>query len=1173
MTPLPPSLQCVLCSTCLAAGVVLGGEAPDDPVTGRLLSSGWRFGRTFNVADGKTGNKLADVLDVALFNGRVVLRYKHAGGTIIGRIKGRQLQGRYFQQNIEGDIVLVFNAELTRATGWRHVATGDTNGRLEVWLERTGPASYDQPIRSLADIRLDGPSKYDDTLKSRGVSDLVLYGMRKRNVCVLMRYYNTSDSPTEGITHYLTLPESDAHQQVLSLDVAPRPARVHELASGQRVAELHIPPLPAGGCAFAYWTANMILSHARLMPDGDSILPLENLPSPLKEQYLAADRKLALDSREVIEAAAEAARDADGALALIRGAHYKVMDALYYKACGWPSVDQVLRHGHGVCGDYSRVVMALCRKNGIPCRTVYGFAAPGNMDETDFAFGYVDHAWNEAYLPGYGWMQFDTTNNDSKKNRDWTIGYIDANHIIWERRTGEQRPRGRRTTNPGMHAWKWRWDRYWSKAAAIEAEPLSAWADRLARAATWNEIARQLATTDDSTRHALTAALLCAAGSTPTLNEHLTRQETDTNALGRTLRLLAAAAGLGNRVAYWFFLAADNGALPDAHRQFWREAGSAFTETESWRDVEERLALPSVGHCAKIVPLEVLEVEPQRGSGLYRISALREFPEHSVYDERLQSLTHDRALPVSWAFGLAADGRTLFVSERNGGRILRVGLDTDTITPGRLQGVETEALRGLTATPGGMLLAATGTAILQVDPATWKATEVHQADTDILALARAPDALYVTYDRQPRIAVLNPESFVEVRSLDIPVTERRGVRGMTVRGRELWLTDTGNRRILVMDRGSGRVTTRFFSRYEHYVNGLAFVGDRLYATHSFNSESRLCTTYWEELPGPGQPVRSARYRVKIRYRCSLRNRSDEATGRVTLSLPVLLGTPRQRVESVEFVGADAEAVSRTAGERTATFVRETLPPKKEWAAGWDAVATLDSFLYSPTPETAGLLEETPDDVREAYGCDTPVFGLGEESIKEHLQKCCPAEEKNALAVALAIRSYVFDRLYVRTLKPEQWRSGAGVLDQGFGSNEEYARAFVALCRAKGLAARVCGLHAIPNSPGLRGVVLNQTRNDKYVRVWAEVFLPRIGWVPLEMEIEDRGDRGPHGSRFLFGLTWRYVQMAGGYRRGVEGTDEWVLGPSHAVEPAEPRGAVRVRRSETVSFVILDECVE
>ena len=1153
----------------LAPWLVL--SASPDPVTGRLLSSGWRFGRTYKVAGGTMGSKLADVLDVTLFNGRVILRYKHAGGTIVGRIQGRQLQGRYFQRNIEGEIALVFNVDLTRATGWRRVTLGDTDGLLEVWLERTGPASYDQPIRTLADIRLDGPSKYPDTLKRRDLSDLVLYGMRTRNICVLMRYYNTSDSPTEGITHYLSLPESDAHQQVLSLDVAPRPAKMHKLTSGQRVAELHIPPLPPGGCAFAYWSANMILSHARLMPDVDRISSPENLPGPLKEQYLAADRKLALESPTVIAASSEAAEDAEGALGLVRGAHYKVMDALYYKACGWPSVDKVLRHGHGVCGDYSRVVMALCRKNGIPCRTVYGFSAPGSMDEPDFAFGHVDHAWNEAYLPGYGWMQFDTTNNDSKKNRDWTIGYIDANHIIWQRRTGEERPSGRRTTNPGLHAWKWRWNRYWSKAAAIEPKPLSTWTDGVARSATWNEIAARLASADDPTRHALAAALLCAAGSIPALNQHLTTQRTDAGALGRALRLLAASAALGNRVAYWFFLAADNGGLPDAHRQFWRAAGRAITETESWRDVEERLAVPSVKHCARVVPLEVLEVEPQKESGLYRISALREFPERSMYDDRLQHLTHDLALPVNWAFGLATDGQALFVSERSGGRLLRI--DPDTIASARLQGVETEALRGLTATPRGTLLAATGRTILEVDPATWSAADVHQADTDVLALARAPDALYVTYDRQSRVAVLDAHSFAEVRSLDIPVRERRGVRGMTVRGRELWVTDTGNRRILVLDRETGQVTKRFFGRYEYYVNGLAFVGDRLYATHSYKGQSRLCTTYWEELPGPGRAVRSARYRVKIRYRCSLKNRSDGPTGRATLSLPMLLETPRQRVESVVLVNGGADTASRADAGRATTFHLEALPPKGEWTAGWDAVATLDSLLYSPTPETAGTFDETPEGVREAYCRDTPVLGLGEESLREHVRACCPPGEKNALAVVLAIRDYVFDRLYVRTLKPEHWRSGAGVLDQGFGSNEEYARAFVTLCRAKGLGARVCGSHALPNSPGLRGVVLNQTRNNKYVRVWADVLVPRVGWVPVEMEIEDRGDRGPHRDRFLFGLTWRYVQTAGGYRRGVGGTDEWVLGPSHAVEPAEPKGKVRVRRSDTVSFVILDECVE
>lgn len=64
-----------------------------------------------------------------------------------------------------------------------------------------------------------------------------------------------------------------------------------------------------------------------------------------------------------------------------------------------------LTYKQGVCEDYAKLFVALCRASGIPSRTVVGFRNSGlpvinnNIDLTNSS-----HMWAEVYLPGYGWV-------------------------------------------------------------------------------------------------------------------------------------------------------------------------------------------------------------------------------------------------------------------------------------------------------------------------------------------------------------------------------------------------------------------------------------------------------------------------------------------------------------------------------------------------------------------------------------------------------------------------------------------------------------------------------------------------------------------------------------------------------------------------------------------------
>jgi len=74
-------------------------------------------------------------------------------------------------------------------------------------------------------------------------------------------------------------------------------------------------------------------------------------------------------------------------------------------------IDDALRTRKGVCQDFAHVMIALVRLLKIPCRYVSGYVAPGEMAKDRRIAGLASHAWVEAWMPGWGWVGFDPTNN------------------------------------------------------------------------------------------------------------------------------------------------------------------------------------------------------------------------------------------------------------------------------------------------------------------------------------------------------------------------------------------------------------------------------------------------------------------------------------------------------------------------------------------------------------------------------------------------------------------------------------------------------------------------------------------------------------------------------------------------------------------------------------------
>lgn len=72
------------------------------------------------------------------------------------------------------------------------------------------------------------------------------------------------------------------------------------------------------------------------------------------------------------------------------------------------TIDEIWRLKSGVCQDFAHILLVMLRLMNIPARYVSGYICP---KKTGMRGEGATHAWVEAFLPYFGWLGLDPTNN------------------------------------------------------------------------------------------------------------------------------------------------------------------------------------------------------------------------------------------------------------------------------------------------------------------------------------------------------------------------------------------------------------------------------------------------------------------------------------------------------------------------------------------------------------------------------------------------------------------------------------------------------------------------------------------------------------------------------------------------------------------------------------------
>jgi transglutaminase-like putative cysteine protease len=87
-------------------------------------------------------------------------------------------------------------------------------------------------------------------------------------------------------------------------------------------------------------------------------------------------------------------------------------------------IEEVMKEKKGVCQDFAQIAIACIRSMGLPARYVSGYIetlpAPGKKK---LIGADASHAWFAIYIPGFGWVDFDPTNNQIPKDQHIVVGW------------------------------------------------------------------------------------------------------------------------------------------------------------------------------------------------------------------------------------------------------------------------------------------------------------------------------------------------------------------------------------------------------------------------------------------------------------------------------------------------------------------------------------------------------------------------------------------------------------------------------------------------------------------------------------------------------------------------------------------------------------------------------
>ena len=187
-----------------------------------------------------------------------------------------------------------------------------------------------------------------------------------------------------------------------------------EVKDGQRIAVFKFDNFNAEQRYVFGWQAVLEVWSIKYQLKPYHCEEMPQLSQEYQQKYLSDNDNLAMDTKIIRQAAKTAIGSETNLLRQVYSIRNYVYDKLAYGIK--PHIDTpdiVLKRGVGSCGEYLGLLLALCRLNGIACRTVGRYKCPNDpLKRHQPLQPDYNHVWMEFYLPGYGWLPMESNPDD-----------------------------------------------------------------------------------------------------------------------------------------------------------------------------------------------------------------------------------------------------------------------------------------------------------------------------------------------------------------------------------------------------------------------------------------------------------------------------------------------------------------------------------------------------------------------------------------------------------------------------------------------------------------------------------------------------------------------------------------------------------------------------------------
>ncbi|MDX2255222.1 MAG: transglutaminase domain-containing protein [Pseudanabaenaceae cyanobacterium bins.39] len=440
------------------------------------------------------------------------------------------------------------------------------------------------------------------------------------------------------------------------------------------------------------------------------------------------------------------------------------------------------------------------------------------------------------------------------------------------------------------------------------------------------------------------------------------------------------------------------------------------------------------------------------------------------------------------------------------------------------------------AIAGETLWIAKGNTIFYCDLIDFDLQPFMELPNRIDGIAVSDGGVYVSSSEVGQIFVFGRATRTLLRIMDAPGA---GFESLTLKGEELWVSDRTEETVYRLNSKTGEVIQRGLTPFPN-ATGLGFLGEDLYVVYSGDEK------YIRENPNDlDEPFSVALrestfihrlrfqqyqdqklnytlttgYKVEMIYLEELSSEEPTSVYNLTWRIAYPTDTYRQKLLAIEPIGVPfvEEIVD---GQKVAAFHLGNLKPQEAKLFGWKATLELHGIKYELKESEVDFVPELSEEMQKLYLIDDDGLSM-DHPIIQAAARDAVGDETNILRKMRLIRDYVYDQLSYRVTpyiaSPEE------VLQRGTGSCGEYVGLLLALTRLNGIACRTVGRYKCPHDGDL---VMNVPLHQYYNHVWIEFYIPGVGWLPMESNPDDTGER-PYPTRWFMGLPWYHVEIGKG----------------------------------------------